>query len=94
MASKIFTTQNWRVICDTEEEQATATALQILAKGPDGVTNTFSATIDTDTTRIYYDVAVAEFAVRGDYHVWPKTTISGNVAPGDPAVVTIYTEGT
>ena len=93
MASKIFDTQQWRVICDTEESQATATALQILAKSPSGVISTFSATLDTDTNRIYYDVQVAEMNVSGDWTVWPKTTIGGNTAAGDPVTVSIHTEG-
>ncbi len=94
MASKIFDTQQWRVICDTEEDQSSATGLQILAKGPDGVTQTFAATIDSNTNRIFYDVAVAELTDVGDWHLWPKTTISGKIAPGDPAIVAIHLEGT
>jgi len=92
--AKIYTSQNWRIICDTQEDQTSATGLKILAKSPKGVKYSFDATLDTNTNRIYYDVAVGEIAEAGDWHIWPKTTISGNVAPGDAAKVTIYEEGT
>lgn len=94
MASKIFNIQNWRLICDTEEDQTTATVRQILAKAPSGTISTFSATLDTNTNRIYYDVQVSEMTEAGNWKVWPKTTIGGNVAPGDPAILTIHEEGT
>lgn len=94
MASKIFTSQNWRVICDTEEDQSTATTRQILAKSPSGTTSTFTATIDANVNRIYYDVKVIELTEVGDWRIWPKTTISGNIAPGDPAIQSILEEGT
>jgi len=94
MASKIFTTQDWRLICDTEEDQSTATDLKIFAKDSDGKTTEFSpAILDSNTNRIYYDIGTTEMAVAGTYKVWPKTTISGNVAPGDPAVIIIFVEG-
>jgi len=94
MASKIFTTQNWRIICDTQEDQSTAAALTILAQDCKGNLSTFSATLDSDTNRIFYDVAVNEVTTVGDWMFWPRTTIAGNIAPGDPALVKIFAEGT
>ena len=94
MASKIFDTQQWRVICDTEEAQDTATLLEILAKSPSGVISTFSATEDAgDSNKIYYDVQIAEMAEAGDWTVWARTTIAGKIAAGDPATIAIHTEG-
>ncbi len=95
MASKIFDTQQWRIYCDTEESQTSATALKIIAKSPSGVENEFVAILDgTDNDRIYYDVGVAELTDIGMWYIWPRTTISGNIASGDPQVVEIFAEGT
>lgn len=92
--TKIFTTQNWRLTLDTNEDQSTASAMEILAKRPDGTIDTFAATIDGgDNNRIYYDVQVSEVAVKGDWTFWAKTTIGGNIAPGDPVQLRIYEEG-
>jgi len=94
MASKIFDTQNWRLICDTEENQSTATVRQILAKSPLGTISTFAATLDTNVNRIYYDVQVDEMTDIGVWQVWPKTTNDTDIAPGDPAIIEIHAEPT
>ena len=94
MASKIFTSQDWRLICDTEEDQTTATGLLIYFKAPAGIITSKAATLDTNVNRIYTDIGVDELTENGDWKVWPKTTIGGNVAPGDPAILTIHEEGT
>ena len=94
MASKIFDTQEWRLICDTKEDQTNVTTKQILARSPLGPISTFAATLDTNDNRIYYDVQVNEMTDVGDWKVWPKTTIDSVIAPGDPAIVTIHAEGT
>lgn len=94
MASKIFDTQQWRIICDTEEDQTTATDLKILASQPDGSEVEFNATLDSDVNKIYYDVDVSELTQLGNYKIWPRTSISSRIAPGDPQIVTIYKEGT
>lgn len=94
MASKIFDIQQWRIICDTEEDQSAATTKQILARSPLGVVSTFAATIDSNVNRVYYDVQVGELTEPGMWAIWPKTTIAGNIAPGDPASVKIFAEGT
>lgn len=91
--SKIYNTQNWRLICATGEDQTTASTIEILAQIPGSSIETFTATLDTDTTRIYYDVGVSEMATAGNYKVWPKTTIAGNIAPGEAADVIVYKEG-
>jgi hypothetical protein len=94
MASKIFDTQNWRIYCDTEEDQSEATAMQILARSPSGVISTFTAILDDgDNNRIYYDVGVEEMTEVGDWHIYPRTTVVSKIATGDSSVVTIYTEG-
>ncbi len=95
MASKIFDTQQWRIYCDTEESQTSATDLLIIAKSPSGVETEYTGVLDgTDNNRIYYDVKVAELTEVGMWYIWPKTTISGNIASGDPQVVEIFKEGT
>ena len=93
MASKIFDTQQWRVICDTEESQTSATSLKILARSPSGVLSTFTAILDSNQNRIYYDVDVDEMTEAGDWTVWPRTTIGSKIATGDPVTIAIHTEG-
>ncbi len=95
MASKIFDTQQWRVYCDTEESQTSATNLKVFAKSPSGTEVEFVGVLDGgDNNRIYYDVAADELTEIGMWYIWPKTTIAGNTSPGDPQVVEIFAEGT
>lgn len=95
MANKIFTTQNWRIICNTQENQTSGNPIQIIAKAPkDGDESTFTAVLDDDPDRIYYDVAVGEMAVAGEWTVWPVSTIAGKLALGTSVKVLIYAPGT
>ena len=91
--AKIYLGQNWRIICDTQEDQSTSTDRKIFVKDCDGNISEFAASLDGDPNRIYYDVATTEMTKAGDWLIWPKTTIAGNVAPGEPATVMIYEEG-
>lgn len=98
MASKIFTTQDWTLVCETEEDQSAATDKKIFLRSPSypsvADAEKVAAVNGTNITQLFVDIAVDELDEPGDWIVWPKSSISGKVAAGDPAIVTIYEEGT
>lgn len=90
--SKIFNTQQWRIICDTGEDQTNHSGITIKARRKNK-TVSFQATLDADPNRIYVDVAVDELAVAGNYYIWPVTLLNSKLAAGEPQRVVIYEEG-
>jgi len=89
--AKIYTTQVWTIGLDTGEDQTSATAPLIYTRAPDGTEASFVGSVSTNT--ISKKFAVTEIATKGLWTFWAGSTISGDVAIGEPVEIEIHAPG-
>jgi hypothetical protein len=88
---KIYKDQFFRILIDTNIDLTEATDLLIKYIDPMGLRGEWTATIDTDTTMMYYDCP--GLSVTGRWKGWGKATFVEGSVPGDVAYFEVLNEG-
>ena len=93
---KIYVGQNKLTITCTVSQDITAATCLIKYIKPDGTTGSWTGTIQTAATGIYYYniASTAILDVAGTWVLWGHVTFSDTkVGVGEPVNVVVYTEG-
>jgi len=95
MAIYIVGQSNLRIILETDVNLSTNDTLLIKYKNPEGTTGSWSATISTDTSKIYYDVvSTTDINIAGKWYFWAHATFAdATVGKGAAASQTFIKEG-